>query len=218
MVIVALLGGMYAVMAHRNAGVTPIRRGEGVASTTATGRDDRATYRNDEYGFEMRYPKKLTTDPKFQSYYHLPDTWMSEAGPESKGRPIVSIPVWRIKSDNNGAYISYPYYFDAELRIGVSSNKSDVADCYKSQFTPPTTVTINGVEFKKFSVQSAGMMQYLVAESYRTIHNGACYVIEQIKTGSSYREGPSSKDIPESVLDGYYDSISTMVQTFKFIK
>ena len=83
-------------------------------------------------------------------------------------------------------------------------------------FIPGSNITLKIGEIR--GVQSAGMMQYLVAESYRTIHNGACYVIEQIKTGSSYREGPSSKDIPESVLDGYYDSISTMVQTFKFIK
>ena len=180
--------------------------------------DTSTMYKNDTYGFTVRYPKQLAIDTTFQRYYHLSDTWMSEAAPDSKGVPVISIPVYRITNKADQPYRSYPYYFDAELRIGVSTDTQDVAHCYASQFAPSATVMINSIAFQKFSVRSAGMSQYLIAESYRTIHNNACYVIEQIKAGSSYREAATPDDIPDTVLDAHYNAIDPIIQSFRFIR
>ena len=55
----------------------------------------------------------------------------------------------------------YPLYFDAELRIGASSDPQDILNCYKPDpgYTSQkiTDTTINGTVFKKFDFQNAGM-------------------------------------------------------------
>ena len=59
---------------------------------------------------------------------------------------------------------------------------------------------INGITFNKLIIQDAAMMQYLEGISYRTVHNGMCFAIEQLKTGSNYREESSPEDIPDAEL------------------
>lgn len=174
------------------------------------------TYKNTDYNFTISYPKNLTPEFVFKTYYHLSNTWRNDVMPESKGKGIISIPIYRIENKD-----SYPRYFDAELRIGASSDAQDVADCYNPNSgyqLSTTTEIINGIEFRKFEFGGAGMMQYLYGVSYRTIHNNICYAIEKIKTGSNYSDGPMPNDISQSVLDGYYDQIFDIIKTFKFIK
>ena len=177
-----------------------------------------ATYTNDEYGFEIQYPKELTPVFDFKSYYHLPDYWRSDIGPNSTGTAVVAIPVFRYDSND-----SYPRYFDAEVRIGVSTSSQDLADCLTPDepgipFASSSEI-INGVNFDKFGIESAGMMQYLKGFSYRIIHNGTCFAIEQLETGSAYRDDPpSAKDIPDTQLNAYFESLSNIVDTFKFTR
>ena len=177
-----------------------------------------STYTSSKYGFEISYPSPLAPTTTFASYYHLPNAWRVGAMPNSSGRAVISIPVYRL---NNR--LDYPRYFDAEIRIGASSNPTDVKNCYSTYGygspTPPTDETINGIKFRAFPLESAGMMQYLMGVSYRTVHNGVCYAIEQLKAGSNYRNPTSSpQDIPQSVLDNYYNQASAIVQTFRFTK
>jgi len=179
-------------------------------------------YKNDEYGFEVSYPKSLTPDNSFTTYYHLSGAWRANADPESGGNLIVSIPVYRIES-KTGVFMSYPLYFDAELRIGASSDPKDIENCLKEepnyQGATSTIEVINGVTFRRFILGSAGMMQYMYGVSYRIIHNNVCFAIEQLKVGSSYRDiTTSSNDIPDSVLDSYYNKVGDIVKTFKFLK
>lgn len=178
-------------------------------------------YVNRTYGFEISYPKNLTPETAFDSYYHLSSFWRAEAGPDSTGTPVVAIPVYRIHQGGVATGKPYPLYFDAEVRVGVSNNPADIANClkpdpgYASQKV--TNVNINGLTFEKFDFQSAGMMQYLQGESYRIIHNNLCFAIEQIKTGSSYRDPSMLPGTPDSVLNGYYDETGQIIKSFRFI-
>lgn len=69
---------------------------------------------------------------------------------------------------------------------------------------------------KKFSTEEAGMMKYVQAESYRTVHKNNCYVLEQIKAGSSYRDELMAPGIADSTLTSYYATGETIIRTFKF--
>ncbi|MGC9603521.1 MAG: hypothetical protein ABSF47_03575 [Minisyncoccia bacterium] len=181
-----------------------------------------AVYVNEEYGFEIQYPKNITPTSDFGTFYHLPALWRSGAltdeNGQSNGKPIISIPVFYAESND-----SYPRYFSAQLRIGASADPKDVATCLENDqgYTtePKSDTTINGVDFKKFEFSDAAMMQYLKVASYRIIHNGVCFAVEQIETGSHYRDDPpSAKDIPDAQLNAYFESINDIVKTFRFTK
>ncbi len=176
--------------------------------------DPLTTYTDTGYGFSIQYPKDLLTGMEFNTFYHLPNAWMSESAPGSQWTPLFRI-VW-VYIENTG---SYPRYFDAEIRIGASSDANDVANCYKNPYDnrPPTSTTINGIPFTVFIIQDAAAMQYLEWLSYRTVHNNTCFVMEHLKTGSNYRDDHSPLDISDTVLDAYFTGMDSIVQTFKFI-
>ncbi len=173
-------------------------------------------YSNEKYGFKVAYPENLTPSESFQSFHFLSGDWRVLAPDTSKGTPVVSIPVFTIENDS-----SYPRYFDTELRIGVSDNPDDVQNCLKPDpnFAVQTTVkTINGIDFTVIPIQDAATMQYIQANSYRTVHKGMCFAIEQVENASDYRDQPSPQDISDYVLDGYYNQVADMIQTFTFTK
>ncbi len=172
------------------------------------------TYTNANYGFEFTYPENLTPLNTFNAYNHLGSTWRFQAPDTSKGIPVVSILAYRVENIPN-----YPRYFDTEMRIGVSKDPADVRDCLlpdPDNTITPTQQTINGVTVSVIPIEDSGMMQYLEGTSYRVVHNGMCFAIEQLKNGSDYRDTPSPKDISDSVLDGYTNQVADMVQSFKF--
>lgn len=190
-------------------------------NTTETKVSDWKTYKSNSYGFEIDYPSDIKTQEQFQKFYHLSDSWRAEADINSKGTPVVSIPVYNIR--RNDGEMAYPLYFDAEVRIGVSSDQREVEKCLSPEpyYTNVATTTevIHGENFHVFPLGSAGMMQYLTGKSYRAIHNGMCYAIEQIETGSSYRDiSTSTQDIPQSVLDSAYKKAGEIIKTFRFTK
>lgn len=180
------------------------------------------TYVNKDYGFQVSYPANIIATTTFQGFYHLSPFWRSGMSSDSKGEPIISISVYRIeKRGTRGEYVSYPMYFDTELRIGASRNPDDVAQCLKPNAgygdTNVASTTINGTVFSIFTLQDAAMMQYLGGESYRTVHDGACVAVERVEAGSDYRDVTSSDDIPDSVLRSYYDETGKILQTFRFL-
>lgn len=171
-------------------------------------------YTNGEYGFSIFYPQRYQATTTFTSFYHLPNTWRLGALPNVDGTPILSIVGHRIE---NAA--SYPRYFDAEVRIGANKDAKEVAACAKvgDGELPKTPVTINGTEWSVFATQDAGMMQYAKSVSYRTVHNHTCFALEQIETGSSYRDDSASPiDIPDAQLDAYYADLAPIIQSFSF--
>ena len=175
-----------------------------------------AIFTDGEDGFSIRYPEEYQTDDTFMTFYHLPANWRVNAAPHATGTPVIALIGYRTQSEN-----TYPRYFDAEVRIGVSSDPKEVARCeqvgnHEGETALPDTV-IGGATFKVFAFESAGMMQYLKGISYRTVHEGKCFAIEQLQTGSSYREDPmSSKDIPDTTLQAHYNALADVVKTFSF--
>ncbi len=202
----------------------------GVAVNASTSKE--TILSNAAYHFEITVPLASHVDAKFAKYYTISDLWRAnapETGPGSSGTPVVAISLFHIDQENalpdNDAVTEklpekiYPLFFAAEVRIGVSSS---TATCYNKDagFTDQKVqdVTINGVVFKKFSFEDAAMMKYVKGESYRTIKNGLCYAIEQIKTGSSYKDDTMKDGYTDAELDAYYKSAGDVVQTFKFTK
>lgn len=180
---------------------------------------DTFTYRNDTYGFTLNYPRALTPTATFATYYTLSNNWRALAGENEKGTSVIAIPIFRVNQASPTTGKPYPMYFDAEVRVGVSTVTST---CYARDALyieqTVTDETINGIPFKKFLFSSAGMSQYLEGTSYRTIHNNQCYVLEQLKTGASYRDPSMKVGISDATLNSYYKSGEQIIRTFHFTK
>ncbi len=184
-------------------------------SPTASGTPEGwSTYTDTMYGFAISYPQGVAPQTTFKTFYHLSNGWRADAPADSTGTPVVAFPIFSTESSS-----SYPRYFDTEVRVGVSENPADVANCTapgRYATASSTQAVINGVSFSKFPIENAGMMQYLKGESFRTVHAGRCYAIEQLATGSSYRDATSSRDISDATLQNYYDKGRDIVNTFIF--
>lgn len=171
-----------------------------------------------EYGFTISFPKSYQTDYDFKSFYHLQAYWRANALPDATGTPIVALIGYRSTSDH-----SFPRYYDAEVRIGISRDPKELARCEVAATDQAEKqlpdVTLGGTVFKAFSFESAGMMQYVKGVSYRVIHDGACYAVEKVATGSSYRDdSASADDIPQATLDAAYSALDSVVASFQFSK
>ncbi len=174
------------------------------------------SYINNTYGFKIDIPKGFTASTSFKGFYHIQPNWRFDAS-ETSGTPLLSILAKRIE---NGEENLYPRYYDAEIRIGVSEDPTEVANCLKAvgNPTPPTDVEINGTIFKRFDLSSAAMMQYLRGESYRLVKDGACIAIERFETGANYRDDQTVETISDADLKQFFDSLEPVLKTFQFTK
>ncbi len=214
--LLVLIGGAvatYLVLTSKQAVQAPVD----TASTTPIAVGD-AIYTNGTFGFVIQYPESATVDNNFTSYYHLPPYWRANALPNATGTPVVSFTAYSTKSEN-----SFPRYFAAIIRVGVSTDKLEIAQCLKvipnQGETALPDVTLNGTVWKAFSFESAGMQQYVRGVSYRSVHEGRCIALEKIAVGSSYTDDPvSEKDIPQSTLDAKYAELDRIVQSFTFVR
>ncbi|MES2668334.1 MAG: hypothetical protein V4644_01420 [Patescibacteria group bacterium] len=188
-----------------------------MATSTPQVDESLAIYTNGPYGFSVFYPEAAAVEYAFDETYHLPSFWRANALPEGAGMPIVAFIPYAISRED-----SYPRYFTAMVRIGASSDPSEIERCESSASDQGETqlpdATINGAVWKAFSFQSAGMMQYASGVSYRRIHEEKCIALEKIRTGSSYREEPASDDIADSVLDAEYEKLSEIVESVTFAR
>ncbi len=178
------------------------------------------SYANAPYNFTMKFPADVQSKTSFSTFHQIGNNWRLNAAQANHGKGLASFTIFSV---DQGSYTNgkqtYPLYYLAEVRVGVSPN---VGECYATDagYTNQkvTNVDIGGVTFKKFSSQDAGMMKYTQAESYRTVHNNMCYVIEQIKAGSSYRDDTMKTGLTEAALTNYYNEGETIVKTFRFTK
>ncbi len=195
--------------------VKPATTGTVLTAGNTTGYN---SFSSADYGFMIKFPANLQSSNTFTTFHEIGNNWRLNASANNQGKAVVAIPIFTV---DQGSVLNkkqqYPLYFRAEVRVGVSPNTKD---CYKTDegYTGQKVadVSINGAAFKKFSSQDAAMMKYVQAESYRTIHNGMCYVIEQIKNGSSYKDETMTSGIDDTVLASYYNTGATIVKTFKF--
>lgn len=178
------------------------------------------SYASGEYNFTIQYPPYVKTRNGFFSFHEIGNNWRLYPNQINQGKQVVSFSIF---TTDQGPYStgkeSYPLYYTAEVRIGVSPNTKE---CYATDqgYTNQkiTNVTINGVAFKKFSTTDGATMKYVQAESYRTIHNNMCFVLEQIKNGTTYRDEKMKPGITETALANYYNTGETIIRTFKFTK
>lgn len=191
----------------------------GTKTPTPPKSDGLSGYSNSEYGFTLRFPPYINPHNSFSTFHNLTNNWRVNASQVNQGKGIVEFPVYSVDQGSIATGKSYPLFFLAELRVGVSPN---VKECYSTDpgYTNQvvTNVNINGVTFKKFSWSDGAMMQYIQGESYRTIHNNMCYVLEQIKAGTNYRDETMKPGVAETTLTNYYNTAGTIAKTFKFTR
>lgn len=177
------------------------------------------TYTNGTYKFTFSYPKEYQTEA-FSNFYELNNNdWRVKASSAKRGTPVIAIPVFRIDQGSIATGKKYPLFFTAEVRIGISN---DTAQCYSPDdgYTNQkiNSVVIGGVTFKKFDFQDAAMMKYVAGSSYRTIRNNKCYVIEQIKHGSNYKDSTMVAGYTDKELEAIYNKTTPIVYSFRFLK
>ncbi|MEN9881111.1 MAG: hypothetical protein RLZZ308_294 [Candidatus Parcubacteria bacterium] len=178
------------------------------------------TYASAEHGFSIKYPTYVKVRSIFSTFHEIGNNWRLYPSSANQGKSVVSFSIYSI---DQGVYSTgkqtYPLYFTAEVRVGVSLN---TAECYTPDAPFPnqkiSNVTINGIAFKKFSTMESNTPRYTQAESYRTIRNNKCYAIEQIRSGTTYRDDLMKTGVAESTLLGYYATGETIVKTFRFTK
>jgi hypothetical protein len=166
----------------QTAGTAMPAAGTTTASTPATGPaapvTDRRRFTSAAYSFYIDYPSTLAASESFGNSYLANGTWKTYAGPDSSGTPVLDLVL--PKSDKITA---------GELRIGVSEVANEVAQCT----TPPDAVRagsigharIDGTDFTTFAAADAAMSHYLSVRSYRSVHDGRCYAIDLLVTGTN---------------------------------
>jgi hypothetical protein len=190
------------------------------APSTTSSKKGFYSYANAEYNFTIQYPPYTQPRNSFSTFHEIGNNWRLYPSQANQGKGILELPIFTIDqgSISNGKQ-KYPLYFTAVVRVSVSPNTKE---CYAQDagYTNQkiTNITINGVPFKRFSTSDAAMMKYVQAESYRTIHNNQCFVIEQIKNGSNYRDEKMAPGISDTALAEYYNTGETIIKTFAFKK
>jgi hypothetical protein len=186
-------------------------------STPETGNlEGQSLYANGTYGFTLKYPAHATEHDEFSTSYILSQQWRAEAPLDSTGTPVVEIVGYHTESDH-----SYPREYTAMVRVGVSTSTADIASCTKTTADTGETAladaVINGTTWKAFSFGDAATMHFVQGVSYRTVHDGKCYVMEKLATGSSYKDDPASADdVPQATLDAAYNDLDPIIQSFSF--
>lgn len=189
-----------------------VRNNPEQSSTFQDAREGFAIYTNGTYGFSLQYPQDAELSHTFTSSYHLGTTWRAAAGPETSGIPVLEIVPFSLTQEN-----AFPRYYTTMVRVGVSEQKEAVESCLSASDTAGEvalgSVTLGAKSWEAFSVESAGMMQYLQGVSYRTIHEDHCIALEKLRVGSSYRDEPSADDLSQERLDEAYAALDTIVQS-----
>lgn len=215
----ALLGIIIVVIAAISATVYFWPKAGAPASQEPANTGDlsgQSLYANGEYGFTLQYPSTAIEHDEFSTSYILSQQWRAEAPVNSTGTPVVEIVGYHTESDH-----SFPREFTAMVRVGVATSSKDIASCTKVTLdtgeTAVADAVINGTTWKAFSFGDAATMHYVKGISYRTIHEGKCFVMEKLATGSSYMDDPdSADDIAQATLDEKYNDLDAIVQSFSF--
>lgn len=129
------------------------------------------------HGFAIAVPPGMSVRHDFHRSYLGSAAWKSFAGDDDHGQPVVALVL-----DRSNAVTA------AELRIGVGDDATARAHCLDvaASGAPAqvSRVTLAGVTFTRFHAADAAMSHYLDVEAYRAIHDGRCYAIDLMVTGT----------------------------------
>lgn len=175
-----------------------------------------AIYASGTYDFYLVYPEQAVVEEDSETTsYHLPHAWRMHALPESIGAPVVSFITYRVQHEH-----AYPRYYYALVRIGVSTNLKEVSRCTEADTSSGEEsvgeTMFGDTPFSTFRFEDAAMMQYVKGTSYRAVHEGACYAIETIVTGSSYTEEGQVVAVSEEELITQKELLTPIATSFRF--
>lgn len=122
------------------------------------------------------------------------------------------MPVYRTNDIKTG------FYFNTELRIGVSRNNLEVKNCLVNNGDSPVTHrNINGADFSVFAIKEDAPSLYLEGLSYRVVRDNACYAMEQLKNGNYQIANASASSTLGTNPNDYYYAIDEIISTFQFV-
>lgn len=162
------------------------------------------------WGFTIAYPADSQVQRDFRHSYLQTGTWKTYAAPDSRGLPVIAL---TMPGSN--------HITDAEVRIGVSDNGLELAQCT----TPPQAVrkgsvgevVVNGIPFTHFEAGDAAMSHYLDVHGYRVVHAGTCYAIDLLVYGTNPEVySPPAK--PPFTREQAFTRMRAVLDTFRFTK
>lgn len=158
-------------------------------------------------GIAVRPVRGVRVVQDFQRDYLASPTWKLFAPPGSVGTPLVAL----VLDGSDGVTAG-------ELRIGRSDDATAVKACLETpaEATAPAaraTVDIGGVPFTHATVGDAAMSHYVNAESYRAVHNGACYAIDLVVAGTR----PEVYDPPRTPPFTQQEAASRLAEALKAV-
>ena len=216
--LVVVVGGAYYVMQQNAAPQIPIyqpvttqQNTQPTANTTtqptpsqnkpalASGMN---TYTNSQHGFSVAYPSDLTPATPGQS-----TSWYSSS--QNKGVAAIHF----------GDPKNMPAR--AQMQVGFSGDSTDVANCLNlpdrpmQLVTDKGTVTINGVNFKSFTVDDVTSGHHYDEQWYKSVHNGSCWAMGTITQWNSHLSGAEAiRD--QNELNQALSKLDAMAKTFRF--
>ncbi len=166
-------------------------------------------HENSEYGFSIAYPPSLSAETSFSKHHALGTLWSVGGLSQTEGKALLSVSLFRAEERGNPSR-----YYSAELRIGVSENSDAVAECLLSKNGEVgVDAVIGDTTFRTFPIEEKSSLGYVAGTSYRAVHGGRCFAIEELESGDLKGGG---KDIPDSSLRGAFDDLHALTETFRF--
>ncbi len=158
--------------------------------------------------FTISYPKELTLK---QNEIGFVQVWREGTTTPGLLELVVGLPREFAPMTNFG---------EAALTVGSSKNAQAVSTCTSGigeYATRQGTVSINGVEFTKFTLSDAGAGNFYDTTSYRTVRNGTCYAVEYTIHSTNignYSPDQGIKEFDRVKVQGLFEEA---IQTFKFL-
>ncbi len=179
-------------------------RGDATAIDEISSTSSWATFQSDKYGFSFRYPMEL-------EMMNPVGMWKYFASATSTGVQVVKLEVPKIFEPGTN-------FGDAEFNVGVSSASSDMQDCFlpMNGEAASSTLYLNGTTFYGFAGEDAGAGNYYQVESYRAVHDNACYDIDMIVHSTNLANYPPEFGLKQFDENKIHGLLSEILQSFTF--